>query len=161
MKMENSLVLILNRILGKGIFVPFGSSNGIKSVKIPLELKTVPRWRTKLFSHESVPFKCTFPFVRRARESVRLRCKCRASNGRPRPAFPDTPIMPRCELTRQGEWAMARHKGKVPTGQAAYRSIPRSFDLSSRLPPSLSRTPWTTESVHSTAHNAKWTEYAS
>lgn len=77
-----------------------------------------------------MPFKCTFPFVRRARESVRLRCKCRASNGRPRPAFPDTPIMPRCELTRQGEWAMARHKGKVPTGQAAYRSIPRSFDLS-------------------------------
>lgn len=42
MKMENSLVLILNRILGKGIFVTFGSSNGIKSVKIPLELKTVP-----------------------------------------------------------------------------------------------------------------------
>lgn len=24
-----------------------------------------------------------------------------ASNGRPRPAFPDTPIMPRCELTRR------------------------------------------------------------
>lgn len=37
MKMENSLVLILNRILGKGIFVTFGSSNGIKSVKIPLD----------------------------------------------------------------------------------------------------------------------------
>lgn len=46
------------------------------------------------------------------------------------------------------------HKGKVPTGQAAYDQY-----LDPSISPSLSRP--TPESVHSTAHNAKWTEYAS
>lgn len=120
MKMGNWLVRLIIRML----LFP-SRSNGIKNC---IELKSKAAVKEKLFSHESGPFKCVFPFVGWARESVRLRCKCRGSNGRPHSCFPGYSDYAKVWTYEAGR--MVRHKGKVPTGQAAYDQY---------LDPSISR----------------------